>query len=80
MEEELVNNTIKSIYTQKPKLLSSIERKNIKINTSYRPRITNYLKELKNLDDASIEMTTENKDFNIFGWSLQRSLYLNMET
>ena len=64
MEEELVNNTIKSIYTQKPKLLSSIERNNIKINTSYRPRITNYLKELKNLDDASIEMTTENKDFN----------------
>ena len=64
MEEEFVNNTIKSVYSQKHDLISLIKRNNRKINTSYRPKIPKYLKELKSLDDTSNEMTIENNNYN----------------
>ena len=55
MDEEVVVNTIRSVYSQKPKILSSFPRKNRKINTYFKPRISNHLKELKNLNDFSLE-------------------------
>ena len=48
MEEELVTNSIQSIYNQKRKVLSSFPRNNRKVNTNYKPQISNHLKEFHN--------------------------------
>ena len=57
MEEELVMNTIQSVYNHKPKILSSFQRNNRKVNTNYRQKIQNYLKGLNQLNNVSIEIS-----------------------
>ena len=62
MEEELVMNSIQSIYNQKRKVLSSFQRNNRKVNTNYKPQLSNHLKEFHNLNDISMEITKSSKN------------------
>ena len=62
MEEELVMNSIQSIYNQKRKVLSSFQRNNRKVNTNYKPQLSNHLKEFLNLNDISMEITKSSKN------------------
>ena len=62
MEEEIVMNTIQSVYNQKRKVLSSYPRNNRKVNTNYKPQISNHLKELHNLNNISLELSKSNKN------------------
>ena len=57
MEEEYVINTIKSVYSHKPKILSAFQRNNRKVNTHYIPKISSKLNEFKNINNFSPEKT-----------------------
>ena len=61
MEEELVTNTITSVYCKKPRLLSSFHRNNQKAFTNYRPKMSNLLKSVK-INDISNETAKQNKN------------------
>ena len=41
MEEELVVNSIQSVYNKRPNILFKIKRNSRKINTNYIPKISN---------------------------------------
>ena len=56
MDEELVVNSIQSVYNKRPNILIKIKRNNRKINTNYIPRISNILDEFKNTNDISPEL------------------------
>ena len=62
MEEELVTNTIKSVYRQKPELLSRFQRNKRKATTNYRPKTTNYLKEIQIINNISDEKSKSIKN------------------
>ena len=71
MDEETVVNTISSVYNHKPKILPSFRRKNRKINTYFKPKISNYLEELqylKNLSPKTKKQITNEDDKKIFNY------------
>ena len=61
MEEELVVNSIQSVYNKRPNILFKIKRNSRKINTNYIPKISNILDEYKNTNDISPEINMPTK-------------------